>query len=122
LSHALSAYDASCLSFPQALRAQRDHRMVDRRWFLHALGTAVLGWPCVVDAQAGSKIYTVGYLGPGKAANARDPDSPLAILMRGVPFDGPGFAHCRDANEAVAAKLGIRARIYRERPFKSTRS
>jgi len=96
--------------------------MVDRRWFLHALGTAVLGWPCVVDAQAGSKIYTVGYLGPGKAANARDPDSPLAILMRGVPFDGPGFAHCRDANEAVAAKLGIRARIYRERPFKSTRS
>jgi len=209
--------------------------MVDRRWFLHALGTAVLGWPCVVDAQAGSKIYTVGYLGPGKAASARDPDSPLAILrrnlrdmgyfegrnltiearfaegqpdalparaaelvgrkpdviatpsaglaellvhetrtipivalsagqlqaeetvkslarpggnltgmqihspetigkrlqllremmpelrrvavLRGVPFDGPGFAHYRDANEAVAAKLGIRARyIQFERP------
>ena len=31
-------------------------------------------------------------------------------VLRGVPFDGPGLALYRDANEAAAAKLGIRAR------------
>jgi putative tryptophan/tyrosine transport system substrate-binding protein len=31
-------------------------------------------------------------------------------VLRGVPFDGPGFALYRDANEAAAARLGIHAR------------
>ena len=31
-------------------------------------------------------------------------------VLRGVPFDGPGLALYRDANEAAAARLGIRAR------------
>jgi len=31
-------------------------------------------------------------------------------VLRGVPFDGPGFALYRDANDAVGARLGIRSR------------
>jgi putative ABC transport system substrate-binding protein len=31
-------------------------------------------------------------------------------VLRGVPFEGPGFLLYRDANDAAAAKLGIRAR------------
>jgi putative tryptophan/tyrosine transport system substrate-binding protein len=31
-------------------------------------------------------------------------------VLRGVPFDGPGYHLYRDANEAAAARLGIRAR------------
>ncbi len=31
-------------------------------------------------------------------------------VLRGVPFEGPGYELYRDANEAAAARLGIRAR------------
>jgi putative ABC transport system substrate-binding protein len=45
------------------------------------------------------------------------PELRRVAVLRGVPFDGPGFGHYRDANDAVAAKLGIRARyIQFERP------
>ena len=38
-------------------------------------------------------------------------------VLRGVPFEGPGFALYRDATDAVAAKLGIRPRyIQFEKP------
>jgi putative ABC transport system substrate-binding protein len=38
-------------------------------------------------------------------------------VLRGVPFEGPGFALYRDANDAAAAKLGIHARYVQfERP------
>ena len=32
------------------------------------------------------------------------------VVLRGVPFEGPGYVLYRDANEAAAARLGIRAR------------
>jgi putative ABC transport system substrate-binding protein len=33
------------------------------------------------------------------------------VVLRGVPFDGPGLVLYRDATEAAAAKLGIRVRF-----------
>lgn len=38
------------------------------------------------------------------------PDLRRVAVLRGVPFEGPGFMLYRDANDAAAAKLGIRAR------------
>lgn len=38
------------------------------------------------------------------------PNLQRVAVLRGVPFDGPGFALYRDATEAAAASLGIRAR------------
>jgi len=38
------------------------------------------------------------------------PDLRRVAVLRGVPFEGPGFMLYRDANDAAAAKLGIRTR------------
>jgi ABC-type uncharacterized transport system substrate-binding protein len=38
------------------------------------------------------------------------PDLRRVEVLRGVPFEGPGFLLYRDATDAAAAKLGIRAR------------
>jgi putative ABC transport system substrate-binding protein len=38
------------------------------------------------------------------------PDLRRVVVLRGVPYEGPGYVLFRDANDAAAAKLGIRAR------------
>jgi putative ABC transport system substrate-binding protein len=45
------------------------------------------------------------------------PNLRRVAVLRGVPFEGPGFLLYRDANDAAAAKLGIRPRyIQFEKP------
>ena len=40
------------------------------------------------------------------------PDLRRVAVLRGIPFEGPGFVLYRDANDAAAAKLGIQARYF----------
>ena len=40
------------------------------------------------------------------------PDLRRVAILRGVPFDGPGFELYRDATDAAAASLGIRTRYF----------
>jgi putative ABC transport system substrate-binding protein len=45
------------------------------------------------------------------------PDLRRVAILRGVPFEGPGFELYRDATEAAAEKLGIRTRYFQfDRP------
>ena len=57
--------------------------MIDRRRFVHMLGTALLVGPCVGRAQTGAKGYTLGYLSQANAAETVE-STPFAVLRRSL--------------------------------------